>query len=95
MQYQSTGCLAVSGGCPCRSVVPLCVSLGGSIGVVAMLKLVSVIAVFELIDWLLKAVVVWFQKLRASVSVLACHCSVVVCVSASGNLPNTVFASIA
>ena len=76
-------------------MAPLCASLGGSVSVVARIELINVVAVFELIDWLLKAVVVWFQKPRASVSVLACHCSVVVCVSASGNLPNTVFASIA
>ena len=89
MQYQNAGCFAASGSCPNRSVAPLCASLGGSIGVVAVLKLVGVVAMFELVDWLLKAVVVLLQKLRASVSILACHCA-----SASGILPNTVVASI-
>ena len=95
MQCQNAGYFAVSGGRPRRSVAPLCASLGGSVGVVAVLELVGVIAVFELVDWLLKAVVVVFQKPRASVPVLACHCSVEVCASASENLPNTVVASIA
>ena len=46
-----------------------------------MLKLAGVIAVFELVNSLLKALVVLFQKpgALASVSVLACHCAVEVC----------------
>ena len=92
MQYQNASCLAVSAGRPRRSLAPLCASLGGSVGVAAVLKLVGVIAMFELVDWLLKAVVVLFQNPRASVSVLACHCAVEVRASASENLPGAVAA---
>ena len=93
MQYQNASCLAVSAGRPRRSLAPLCASLGGSVSVAAVFQLVGMVAVFELVGWLLKAVVVLFQKPRASIPVLARHCSVVVCASASENLPNTVVAS--
>ena len=39
----------MSGGRPLRNVAPLCESLGGSIGVVAVVELVGVVAVFELV----------------------------------------------
>ena len=49
MQYRNAGCFAVSSGRPRRSVAPLCVSLGGSVGVVAIVEIVGLVAVFELV----------------------------------------------
>ena len=49
MQYQNAGCFAVCGGRSRRSVAPLCASLGGSVGVVAIVELVGLVAVFELV----------------------------------------------
>ena len=50
MQYQNAGCFAVS--VPPRhgrSVAPLCASLGGSVGVAAVVELVGLVAMFELV----------------------------------------------
>ena len=74
-------------------MAPLWAPLDGSVGAAAVLKLVGVIAVFELVNRLLKAVALLFQKPGASIPVLACHCAVEVCASASENLPNTAAAS--
>ena len=50
MQYENAGCFAVSGGRPRQSVVPLCASRGGSVGIVAVVELVGLVAVVDLID---------------------------------------------
>ena len=47
MQYQNAGCFAVSVGRPHRSVAPLCASHGGSVGVIAAVELIGLVAVFE------------------------------------------------
>ena len=83
----------MSGGRPRWSVAPLCAPRGGSVGVVAVAKLVGVAAVVELVGWLLMVVVARFQKTRASVSVLIRHWSIAVCASASESLPSTAAAS--
>ena len=103
MLDQKACCFAVSGGRTRRSVAPLCVPHGGSVGlvavvelvgVVAVVELVGVVAVVELVGWLLMVVLARFHKPRASVSVLIRHWSVVIRASASESLPSTAVAMV-